>query len=180
MFTAALFLSGYVLQQKTVRDIRIAIRPHGASAQDQMYMPSHGENSRIQVQRDLGDEVLVNMKQNSVFDSVNTKSNAKSKRALSPTELDTNTERGDRRSTQSDDSQVDDEPQSKRGWGKSSRKEKKRKRISHSVQQRDERKSENRLLLLAKGKHTKVTEDGLVDYLSFLVFNWLDRKIAYA
>lgn len=127
MFTAALFLSGYVLQQKTVRDIRIAIRPHGASAQDQMYMPSHGENSRIQVQRDLGDEVLVNMKQNSVFDSVNTKSNAKSKRALSPTELDTNTERGDRRSTQSDDSQVDDEPQSKRGWGKSSRKEKKEK-----------------------------------------------------
>ncbi|RKF57488.1 hypothetical protein OnM2_073063 [Erysiphe neolycopersici] len=52
IFTVALFLSGYILQQKTLRDLRAEIRPqlsrnvYGAD----LYLPSHvgGENARLE------------------------------------------------------------------------------------------------------------------------------------
>lgn len=39
--TFALFLSGYVLQQRTLRDLRTAIRPRQSRPKPQMYLPDH-------------------------------------------------------------------------------------------------------------------------------------------
>ena len=40
MFTSALFLSGYVLQQQTVRDLRAAIQPKPTPEAARLYLPS--------------------------------------------------------------------------------------------------------------------------------------------
>ena len=40
LFTSALFLSGYVIQQQTVRDLRAAIKPHEQPPQVKIYLPA--------------------------------------------------------------------------------------------------------------------------------------------
>lgn len=79
LFTAALFLSGYVLQQKTVRDIRIAIRPQTVTRHDQLYLPPQFEEPQIRVLGDEETEVVVNVQQDSGSDASNAKAAKKRK-----------------------------------------------------------------------------------------------------
>jgi hypothetical protein len=79
LFTAALFLSGYVLQQKTVRDLRTAIRPQAITMQDRLYLPPQFENPPIQVRGDDESEVVINVKQGGDTDHPDTKKGKKNK-----------------------------------------------------------------------------------------------------
>ena len=61
LFTFALFLSGYVLQQQTLRDIRTAIKPPPVTVKEHVYSPKQFEEPRIPVSGEAN-EVVVNVK----------------------------------------------------------------------------------------------------------------------
>jgi hypothetical protein len=54
LFTSALFLSGYALQQKTVRDLRIAVRPAPTPTNARLYLPEQFRPARSPKSDGLG------------------------------------------------------------------------------------------------------------------------------
>lgn len=65
LFTTALFLSGYALQQQTVRDLRAAIRPKETPKQARLYLPPQfaGNAKPSPKERGRGEEIVVEVKQ---------------------------------------------------------------------------------------------------------------------
>ena len=58
LFTGALFLSGYVLQQQTVRDLRAAIKPEPTPPAARLYLPTQFAAQRIQSPKEELNRVL--------------------------------------------------------------------------------------------------------------------------
>lgn len=50
LFTLALFLSGYALQQRTLRDLRVAIRPGHTRPSPKAYLPSYFKRETTKLQ----------------------------------------------------------------------------------------------------------------------------------
>lgn len=78
-----------MLQQKTLRDIRTAIRPQLITTQDQLYLPPQFDNPTIQVIGGEESDVVVNVKQGGGLDHVDTNKVKKAKGTESSWKQDT-------------------------------------------------------------------------------------------
>ncbi|KEY66355.1 hypothetical protein S7711_09707 [Stachybotrys chartarum IBT 7711] len=49
--TLALFLSGYVIQQRTLRDLRAAVRPRQSRPSPKVYLPDHFKTPAVEIEQ---------------------------------------------------------------------------------------------------------------------------------